>query len=392
MMNAMQTELRIQASTSLQEVRSQGWDELVGEFDLYLSTPWLRVEENIASLPPIYLTAKIGDRLSAGLTCYALGPDTPAWPFARIDAFIARLFRESGRECEAVSSRLSRTLPTLLCGGRRPGHTRLLLAPELDEDARRMLARHLLCEAERLARQRDAASLSFLYVDEDDHVLRQALSEAGFAEFPSAIAARMQVPTDLDQFLGQFSGHRRRRIQKERRVLQEAGVEYRALPLTKEVIKEILPLELALYAKYATEFPPVEAARLHHAVAEVMGDRVQVLASLQNGKICGFVVLVRWGDTLFGRQGGFDYASQGRLPLYFGLAFYASVEYAIKVGARYIEYGIGSEGAKASRGCDLRQQYGYVKVFNSRDHAAVRRLLEELPCGKVAVREQGKEE
>src|SRR5579884_78507 len=246
-MNATQTEFQLQASTSLQAVRSQGWDELVGSFDLYLSTPWLSVEERIASLPPTYLTGKIGDRLSAGLTCYALGPDTPAWPFARIDAFIARLFREAGRECKAASALLSRTLPTQLCGGRRPGHTRLLLAAGLDEDTRRMLARHLLGEAERLARQREAASLSFLYVDEEDHVLRQALLAAGFAEFPSAIAARMQVPADLDHFFGQFSGHRRRRIQKERRVLQEAGIEYRALPLTKEVIEEILPLELALY-------------------------------------------------------------------------------------------------------------------------------------------------
>jgi predicted N-acyltransferase len=265
-----------------------------------------------------------------------------------------------------------------LCGSRRPGHTRLLLRPELDEATRRELARQALHEAEALAHERGVASLSFLYVDEDDRLLRDALIESDYLEFPSATAARLDVPLDFDGYLQRFERERRRTIQKERKKLAAAGIAYRALPLTEELIETILPQELALYDRYGTEFPAADAARLHRSVAALLGERVQVLTAQQDGQIRGFVVCIRWRNTLFGRQVGFDYAFQGRLPLYFGLGYYALVEYAAAQGVRHIEYGIGSERAKALRGCALRQQYGYVKALTPAGHTAVERALEEL--------------
>jgi len=368
----------IQTTTSLDMACTLGWDTLIGAFDLYLSSPWLRVEQRIAALPPTYLIGEDNGNPVLGLTCHVLGTETPAWPFARIDAFFLRLLKEAGCANSDTEQVLRRTLPTILCGGRRPGHTRLLLAPLLNETARRRCVCQTLNEVSVFGQSNGAASLSFLFIDENDQVLREVLREEGFIEFKSAVPSRMTVPVDFEHYLQRFSKHRRCSIQAERKILQEAGITYQALPLTPALIEKILPLELALNEKYGTLFPATEAARLHHAVADVMGDSVQVLTAQQGGKIRGFMVLVRQGNTLFGRQAGFDYEFQGHLPLYFGLVFYAAIEYANQVGATSIEYGISSEKAKASRGCEQRQQYGYVKVFDKDDHNRVSELLQAL--------------
>jgi hypothetical protein len=376
-MSTIDTASAIKTSTSLRDVCEMGWDALVAGGDLYLASPWLRVEERIAPVQPTYLLSQVEGRLAAGLTCYRLGPDTPPWPFARIDAFITRLLKEAGHDATAAEPLLKRTLPTLLCGGRRPGHTRLLLAPHLDDIARRERTTHVLEAVEESGQHRGAASLSFLYIDEDDRITRDVLRERGYIEFPSARASRLTVPASFDQYLEDLPVKRRSAVRTERQKLEAAGITYHTRPLTEDLIQEILPLELALYAKYETEFPPHEAAKLHRTVAEVLGDRVQVLTAEHDGKIRGFVVLIRWQDTLYARQAGFDYEFQGNLPLYFGLIFYATLEYAIAHGARFIEYGIGSEQAKVYRGCHVRQQYGYVNVFNAADHAALRGILEQ---------------
>lgn len=367
--------LDLRLSTSLPAVRTAGWDDLAGTFDLYASTSWLSVEERIASGPVTYVLGSQEGRLLAGLPCYVLGPETPPWPFARVDAFIARLLRERGRDVAPVAARLAKALPTVLCGGRRPGHARLLVSEGLDAAERRRRAGEVLEEAEAFARSSGAASVSFLYVDEDDRDLREALLERGYAEFPSAVASRLAVPPDFDTYLQGLGADRRNMVRRERKRLGVAGIEYRAQPLSEALLAEILPLELALCAKYGVEFSPADATRLHRAVAAELGERAQVLTAERDGKVRGFLVLIRWRDTLFGRQAGFDYEFQGDLPLYFGLIFYAAIEYAITVGARHIEYGLGSEQAKALRGCLQRRQYGYLKVFESEDHAALREVL-----------------
>lgn len=367
--------LDLRLSTSLPAIRAAGWDDLAGAFELYVSTSWLSVEERIASGPVTYVLGLREGHLLAGLPCYVLGPETPPWPFARVDAFIARLFKERGRDVAPVAAKLARALPTVLCGGRRPGHARLLLSQGLDGAERRQLAGAVLEEAESFAKSSGAASVSFLYVDEDDRELREALQERGYAEFPSAIASRLAVPPDFDMYLQELGADRRNMVRRERKRLGAAGIEYGAQPLSEALLAEILPLELALCAKYGVEFSPADATRLHRAVAAEMGEQAQILTAQRDGKVRGFLVLIRWRDTLFGRQAGFDYEFQGDLPLYFGLIFYAAIEHAIRVGARHIEYGLGSEQAKALRGCVQRRQYGYLKAFEPEAHAALREVL-----------------
>jgi uncharacterized protein len=364
--------------SSLDDAVAAGWKALVPDSELYASEPWLRIEGRLIAERRSFLVGVAEGAPAAGLTAILFDRADPSWTFARVDAVLRRLQQErSTPDTPAPADDLfTETLPNLLLGGRRPGHTRLLVAAHLDEPARRAAIDAVLQAAAQLARQSGAASLSLLHVDEDDQLLRQALAEAGYAEFPSAITSSLVVPASHEEYVESFPSRRRTMIRRDRRRLHEAGITYEVRPLSHELIEEILPLEIGLYEKHGNVFPPDDARRFHALVLEDMGADVRVLVALGGGAVRGFVVLVRKGDVIHTRQCGFDYDFQGNLPLYFGVLFYETMEHARRVGVGRIEHGIGSEEAKASRGCVQRRQYGYVRMLDPAAHAA---LVGRLP-------------
>lgn len=373
--------IEVRASASLEDAVAAGWESLVDDFELYASLPWLRVEQRLSAEQRLYLVGVADGVPFAGLTAHVFDHGTPPWPFARIDAVLRRVVHDAGAATDQHV--FEHLLPTVLLGGRRPGHTRLLVAPHLDEPGRRAVARTMLDAAERLAAERGLASLSWLYVDEHDQLLRDALADAGYLEFGSAIASNLAVHGSFDGYMKSLVSHKRSNILRDQRQLAAAGIRYDVRPLTPELIEAILPLETSLYEKHGTLFPPDEARRLHAAVAAELGDDAQALVGLGDDAIRGFVMLLRRGDMLYARQVGFDYefqSNQRNVPLYFGVLFYAAVEYAARIGASRIEYGISSEKAKASRGCMTRRQYGYVKLLDAHAHAALANEL-RLPPG-----------
>jgi hypothetical protein len=371
--------LRVVRAASLEEARAAGWDELLESGDLYQSTRWLAVERELAAVPTTYLCAHRGTAVAA-MSVGLLDRDAAPGSFGRIDRVLHRVAADRAPAiADGAEPLLERMLPTVACGGRRPGYSRLVLAGELDPAERARLAHRLLAEAEGWARVQSARSLSFLYVDESDDVLRDALRRAGFAEFASAESSRLLLPgPTFDDYLLRVSSSRRPKILYERRKLDEAGVEFRVRPFDEALVEELLPLELAVYRKYGNDFPEEEARRLHRAVARELGGDARIVTAEHDGAVRGFVVLLRFKDLVYCRQVGFDYDFQRRLPLYFGVVFYAAVDHALACGAAGIEYGVGSGEAKASRGCDVRRQYGYVKVLEGADHGAVRRLLDAV--------------
>jgi predicted N-acyltransferase len=250
---------------------------------------------------------------------------------------------------------------------------------ELSAGARARWTSRIVAATEELARDAGARSVSLLYVEEHDRGLRDALGEAGFVELPSALSARLELSgATFEDYLQHLKPKRRSKVRHEQRQLEAAGVSFEVRALDDRLIETIVPLELALYRKYGGGLAEDEVFALHRAVARCMPDRARVLTAEHGGRVRGFVVLIRWGSTLYARQGGFDYDFQGRLPLYFGVVFYAAVEHALATGMKRIEYGIGSAAAKASRGCHIRRQFGYVKVFDPAVYAPLERLAQSL--------------
>jgi predicted N-acyltransferase len=372
-------ELRVEFTSSLQRLDEAGWDHLAGGGDLYATTAWLRFVEDAMQGAPTYLLGWDRDRLASGLACYWFPPDATYAPMARVDRMLRRAHLTPGLsrgERRRRGRTLTGLLPTLCCGSRQLSYSRLLLAPGLSAHSARAAAGEMLAAAELLARELGAASLSFNWVDAHDEPLRGELLARGFTEFFSQRRCVLEVD-DLDGYLRRFRSHRRVLIRRELRALDEAGVRFEVGGLADVPVDVLAALEHNLLRRYGVRRSLAQAeASLREARARFGGDGIAVTATL-DGAISAFAVFLRWRDQLCARHVGFDYGQQADLPLYFGTLFYFPVQIAAALGVRVLDYGTGSIETKASRGCRVIDQYGYVRCADEGTQRQVEALIGE---------------
>jgi len=419
--------MKVEVLTAASELGPCGWDELLGSADFGLSPTWLGVLEGVAAVRsavpspevgttavvavpspvtgtaggsggsppragtaggsgaavrPFYLIARDGqDRTVAGLAAHLLTRDAPAWDFYRLDRVVRRLAAMPDRDERGfVGVRGPEPLvlmPQLLLGGRQTAHSRLLLAHGLSDDLRRQAVRAVLDRVDELGTEVGARALAFMFVDEDDP-LRGELTGRGYRSFLHASAGIMDIDFDsFNGYLSRFSAHRRKRVRRELRSFSEAGVVFSDHPLG-EVIEQITPLGMALESRYGAEGDTVAAFQASlRVIDDAVGHSTVVLTAEQGGQIRGYVIAMRWRDALILRTAGFDYDFKGRLPLYYGVAFYHAVEYALTCGLRRIYYGIESTAAKESRGCRIVNEYGMVYGLDADARTALSQVLRD---------------
>jgi hypothetical protein len=362
---------------SVERACGMGWDTLVHPDDLFHWSGWLSMEHERSNLPPFYLLTGEGDEPApAALSCYPLDASSEPWPFMRVDRTLRHLVvRHSLAIDERTAAAIDSLLPTLACGGRRAPDTRVLTAglPE----RRPGLVEELVAAAEREAAGRRVTSVSFLFVGEADHAVRCALTERGYLEFPSANYATLRLPgSSFQDYADTLSRVRRRQVLRERRRLRDAGLRFVVEPLTHDLIDQLVPLMLEHGRKYGHAVSPGAQAHGLGLFLRHCGPAARVISARSpDGAVRGFVLVVERGRRLFALLTAFDYGWQGRLPLYFGVCFYEPIEYACRIGASGLEYAIESDEAKRSRGCELEQRYGYLKVLDADTHRALQPLL-----------------
>jgi uncharacterized protein len=332
-----------------------------------MSTPWLAVAEETAERRPTYLLARDGHGvLRACLACYPLDARSP-FPFCRLDLVL----EHSGVEHETSQA----PMPNLFCGGRFPSHTRVAVDARLGPSERRAAVEAVVDRAEEAAREQGLRSLAVLYVDEGNDILRRALEKRRFLVFASETASSLEVPATFEDYLGRLDGRRRNAVRRDRRKLADAGVELSVRRLAPELVGELVALEANLNAKYGTPFDPAAARAGYDALLRSAPEHALVATAEIEGRICGFVLLLRWRDELYARQVGFDYERQGSLPVYFGVVFYEPIGYAIREGLARIDYATGAQGTKRTHGCSRLGQYAYVRCFDDGLHARLAREL-----------------
>lgn len=161
-------------------------------------------------------------------------------------------------------------------------------------------------------------SVCFLYVDEDDDVLRTALTGAGYTDLAFETAYSLDVPSaadgGFDAYRARFGRETRRRIRRDLRRLEEAGARYELSPLTDDLIDRIAPLELNLYAKYGTPADADAFRRVLTSVATNTGDTARVLTAELDGRLAGFVLFFTHRGEMYARQTGYDYEAKGDTP------------------------------------------------------------------------------
>lgn len=376
------------------------WAGTAGAGELFLSPAWLALVERTADVPIRYLLARRSGAVVAAVPT-ALLDHTAPWPHGRPDTLLAdsaaagrpgaaellaALHAELPTEVAAgvpagqaaalpaglpgdTAARLGLSLlPSLVCGGRHLGRTRILhpdgVSPA-DLGA-------LIAGAEALAVRQGARSVCFLFVDEREVPLRQVLAGRGYRSHESAGYCWLPLPAGgFDGYLGGLSAHRRQRVRADRRRVAAAGVQLSVQPLTADLLPRLAELETELFARYG--MAGWQPARSHRFLAEVLagfGADAMVSLARADGDVRGFGLLLRRGRAWHAHRAGFDYRFQSRrkLPLYYEVLYHRPIEHAAAgtPPAEEIHYGIGSVEAKRSRGCRVSRQYAYLRPLGVR--------------------------
>ena len=219
---------------------------------------------------------------------------------------------------------------------------RLLIAPDADRPA---VIEALTRGARELAEETNASSLHWLFADATDTATLEQqgnLHRTGFQFHWQNLGY-----AHFDDFLAGFSADKRKKLKRERRYVQEAGIrmEVRNGP---DVTPELWDLFYAFYAGNIQR----HGGMLHltreffQTLGRTLPEALVLVLARRGPEIVGAAINLRGQDTLYGRYWG---GQEGFNSLHFEACYYTPIEYCIAQGIKRFEGGAGGEH-KLARG------------------------------------------
>lgn len=344
---------------TIDDLRQREWDALTEDSDLFRCCDWLDLTASSnpeMGAAPEYLMV-LGDDLlpMAGAPVYVQTAEAMPDPLARVDVVQRQVLSRSGARRNWTDD----LMPGLVLGGWAPFDSRVLLGG----GARRSAALAMALDGlEDFANRSGIASMSFLYVDGGNADLRQELSRRGFVSAVAPSRAIMNVGwDDFGGYLSSLSKKRRSTVRADVRILAESGVRFELGEFAAADVPAFARLAYATGSRHEPETVEAEMERWFAALQR-SGIPIMILRATLAGALCGFLILIEWRGVLYTQHCGIDYELKGKLPVYFALVYYEPIHHAIRRGIKRIEFSIGSEAAKRSRGCELLPQWTYVRA------------------------------
>ena len=219
---------------------------------------------------------------------------------------------------------------------------RLLIAPGADRHA---VVDALTRGARELAEQTNASSLHWLFTDTaDTAALEQQgnLHRTGFQ-----FHWHNQGYTHFDDFLASFSADKRKKLKRERRYVQEAGIrmEVRSGP-------EVTPELWNLFYDFYTGNIRRHGGMIHltreffQMLGRSLPEALVLVLARHGDEVVGAAINLRDQNALYGRYWG---GREGFNSLHFETCYYTPIEYCIAQGLQRFEGGAGGEH-KLARG------------------------------------------
>lgn len=339
---------RLEEHAHIDAVGQADWEAVSAGCSLYSSYPWLRAVEDHGDAETRYLAVRSGHRLLGALPVYRFDDTAP--PF--YDP--ARLFSLPDW---APVARLTRPL---LVGGTRDGYvTEALLRPDLAPVVARQVLGLLVDRFRAMARAAGGWG-ELLYLTEP--TARAMSPLLGRQDQLVTLDARARLRLDgggFDGYLRGLSRNRRTAIRREIRQFTASGCESSVARLS-ECHRVLGPLSAQFLRKYGHQMTAEQETRRLAEQAAALDDLSTVLLAAHGGRVVGFALFFRWGDTLYSRSVGFDDELARPAALYFNLVFYRAVEFASERGIRVIDYGCDAFEAKVNRGALLEPLSGML--------------------------------
>lgn len=214
---------------------------------------------------------------------------------------------------------------------------RLLLAP--DQPDPQATARAMIDQVLEESRRRQFSSIHWLFPAAAD--LDPLLAQGFLHRLGCQFHWRNRSYRDFQDFLDTFTAKRRKNINRERRLVRDAGLELRLLSGHEATEAEWR----VLHDFYRSTFDrlggtPTLTLPFFQEIATTLGDRIVLVLARSQGREVAGAISFRGDTTLYGRHWGCraDYDS-----LHFEACYYQGLEYCIRTGLQHFEPGAQGE-------------------------------------------------
>jgi len=364
---ALQTDsnLHQQVFHSLHEVAPESWNRLIGDAFPFAEYDYLLALEEghcVGIEPgwePRYLTLWEGEQLQAACYLYRKTNSNGEYIF---DWDWANAYQRYGQR---YFPKLTSAVPFTPATG-----PKLLVAADASNP--RELQQQLLASALELVRQEGCSSLHFLFIPAEEREIYEAAGLLLRHSFQ--FHWQNQGYSSFEDFLSRLRSKRRKEILRERRQVQEQGLE--VILLRGEEIEP--KLCRVMYDFYLTTIDrkwamPYLSYEFFQYIFTHFRDQLVLALARKQGRWVAGTINYHKGPHLFGRYWG---CRQDFRSLHFELCYYRLIEYAIEQGVQRFE--AGAQGAhKIQRGFLPNLTYSAHWIAHPAFHRAIGEFIEE---------------
>lgn len=228
------------------------------------------------------------------------------------------------------------------------------------------LSRRLLSEIESYCRNESIPVLQFNFVLPEH---RPPFEEAGMVSWEHhGYTWYNEDFSSFEDYLARFRKNQRRNIRRERRSLEEQGLEVRVTPAT-DAPEHYFERMAEYYLRTNAQFGPYAARFLHTRFFTAMPEEVRRIVyfvaalpakSGMKGDPVAMAMLVRKNSRILGRYWG---TREPLKDLHFNVCYYEPIDWAIREGIKLFDPGMGSEH-KVRRGFRSVTNYSMHRFFD----------------------------
>ena len=364
---ALQTDsnLHQQVFHSLREVAPESWNRLIGDAFPFAEYDYLlALEEGYCvgiepGWEPRYLTLWEGKQLQAACYLYRKTNSNGEYIF---DWDWANAYQRYGQR---YFPKLTSAVPFTPATG-----PKLLVAADASNP--RELQQQLLASALELVQQEGCSSLHFLFIPAEEREIYEAAGLLLRHSFQ--FHWQNQGYGSFEDFLSRLRSKRRKEILRERRQVQEQGLE--VILLRGEEIEP--KLCRVMYDFYLTTIDrkwamPYLSYEFFQYIFTHFRDQLVLALARKQGRWVAGTINYHKGPHLFGRYWG---CRQDFRSLHFELCYYRLIEYAIEQGVQRFE--AGAQGAhKIQRGFLPNLTYSAHWIAHPAFHRAIGEFIGE---------------
>ncbi|MER6329683.1 GNAT family N-acetyltransferase [Streptomyces sp. NPDC001034] len=313
---------------SLTEIAAAEWDTLAAPGGLYASHAWLGSVEREPGAGVEYLLAHAPDRLACALPVYDVEVEHNPYYAHR-------------RHLDLLGLDGS----WALAGARRGYRYDLPAAPDPGPELDALLAAAL-------ARAEGRGQRGLLFPFATSRTARLLWERGAAVALDGADAAVVTGGAPFEEYLRRLGSKRRIAIRHEFSTFHAAGYEL-GLEKLADCYAEAAPLLGQIQRKYGHEAHDEGMLDYLAGQVEALGKYSRVFTARRSGRLVGFSLMYEFGETLYARAVGFDYAETGKAYEYYALCYYLPIEYMHRQGLRVLHLGMETYQAKLARGARL---------------------------------------